>query len=181
MPLWVPPIPRYRPPGAGAGGRTPGGTGGGTGGPTPPGKPPRPGQPGGGGGGAAGELPWWQRDPPANWIEIGPVRRRKSVKLDASGNGSVQFEVFSANHRWLIYEVVVNVSGASPGTFPQVTLHVGSNSAGLSEGASWTGNQETFQGQIEMNAADDLSVDFTGGTPSQVATAIIEGVNYLWR
>jgi hypothetical protein len=120
---------------------------------------------------------------PAQWQEIGPVRCRGSAKLDASGNGQIYFTVYSANHRWLIYEVVVNVvTVLSPQVFPQVTLHIGGQAqAGLSEGASWNGNQETFQGQILMDACDDLTVDFAGGALNQVCTAIIEGTNYLWR
>lgn len=118
----------------------------------------------------------------ADWQEIGPVRRRGSVTLDASGNGQIYFYVYSANHRWVIYEVVVNAPLTAPQIFPQVTLHIGGvASQGLSEGASWAGGQETFQGQIEMTAGDDLTVDFTGGSSGVVMSAVIEGTNYLWR
>lgn len=119
---------------------------------------------------------------PAEWQEIGPVKRRASVKLDANGAGSVSFSVFSANHRWLIYEVVCKAAGNMPGIFPQVTLHIGGQAQdGLSEGGSWTGGQETFQGQVVMDACDDLSADFASGTAGTVVTVIINGVNYLWR
>jgi hypothetical protein len=171
MPLWVPPIPRWRPASPGQGP----GPGQGQG----PGKK-KPGQ--GQAGGFTGVLPWWESGPSADWREIGPVRRRASVTLAADGTGSIPFSVYSANHKWIIWEVVVNAGGATPAIYPQVTLHVGGQAqAGLSEGASWLGNQETFQGRIEMTAADDLSVDFAGGVAGTVMTAIIEGTNYLWR
>ena len=118
----------------------------------------------------------------ADWREIGPVRRRASVVLDANGNGSVSFDVYSANHKWELDSVVVNVSGALPTTFPQAVIYLGGQpAAGLSEGGTWLGGQETFQGQIIMTAADTLTIQFTAGTPGSTATAIIEGTNYLWR
>lgn len=118
----------------------------------------------------------------ADWREVGPVRRRASVTLDGSGNGAVTFDVWSANHKWILDTVVVNVTGATPILFPQCTLSVGGqNQSGLSEGATWAGNQETFRGSIEMGNADTLLVTFTGGSPGAVATAIVEGTNYLWR
>jgi hypothetical protein len=50
----------------------------------------------------------------------------------------------------------------------------------VSEGATWTGNQDVMRGQVEMTA-DDLSVVFTGGLAGSVATAVIEGDSYLMR
>ena len=117
-----------------------------------------------------------------SWREIGPVRRRASVVLDANGNGSVSFDVYSANHRWVLDSVVVSMSGAQPTTFPQAVIYNGGQvAAGLSEGGTWLGGQQTFQGNIEMTAADTLMVQFSSGTPGATATAIIEGTNYLWR
>jgi hypothetical protein len=118
----------------------------------------------------------------AGWKATGPVHRRASVKLDGSGNGSVSFDVWSANHLWAISSVIVNVSAATPGVFPQVTLHIGGQAVpGLSAGASWTGNQETFQGRLEIGAGDSLSVDFVSGAAGAIATAIIDGESFLWR
>jgi len=115
------------------------------------------------------------------WDRIGPVRRRASVKLDASGDGSVSFDVFTANSRWVIESVVCSASGATPALYPQAVLYVGGQQSGVSEGASWIGNQETFTGIIEMTGADTLTVAFSGGTSGTMMTVIIEGTNFLWR
>jgi hypothetical protein len=116
------------------------------------------------------------------WRYIGPVRRGQTCKLDASGNGSIIFSVFSANHKFELDSVVVKAAGATPVLYPQVTLYNGINMQdGRSQGASWLGGQVTFRGHIEMNNADDLTVGFASGTTGTVMTAVIEGSNYLWR
>ena len=118
----------------------------------------------------------------ADWLKIGPVRRGGRVTLDASGNGSIIFEVFSANHKWDIETVVIKAAGALPQIFPQVTLYNGINQTdGRSAGASWLGGQVTFRGHMEMNNADALTVGFASGKAGTVVTAVIEGTNYLWR
>jgi hypothetical protein len=117
----------------------------------------------------------------AEWVQQGTVRRRKSVTLDGSGNGTVSFGVdWSSNHKWVISSVIV-ATNQSPTTapYPTATVYVGGQQVGVSEGATWTGNQDTFSGVAEMTA-DDLNVAFTGGVPGSVATAIIEGDSYLW-
>jgi hypothetical protein len=117
----------------------------------------------------------------AEWVQQGTVRRRKSVTLDSNGNGTVSFGVdWSSNHKWVINSVIV-ATNQSPTTapYPTATVYVGGQQVGVSEGATWTGNQDTFSGVAEMTA-DDLNVAFTGGVPGSVATAIIEGDSYLW-
>lgn len=117
-----------------------------------------------------------------SWHYIGPVRRGIATKLDSSGNGSIVFTVFSANHKFDLESVVVKAAGAQPALFPTVTLYNGINQQDArSQGASWVGGQVTFRGHIEMNNADDLTVGFTKGAAGTVVTAIIEGKNYLWR
>ncbi len=115
------------------------------------------------------------------WIESGLVHRSGRVVLDGSGNGTITFDVQHANQRWLLESVVVSQSGASPGVFPQVTLNVGGSNQGNSQGASWFGNQETFQGSIDMTAGDTLTVQFATGTAGATCSAVIDGKNYLWR
>jgi len=115
-------------------------------------------------------------------LRIGPVRRRGSVTLDASGNGEVDFDVWSAWNEWEIHEVVVNTNqGRTNPPYPQATVYVGGVAQGHSEGGTWDGNQDTFVGKVTMTACDTLSVQFTGGLPGSIATAILEGTNYLWR
>lgn len=118
----------------------------------------------------------------ADWQRQGLVRRRKSVKLDGSGNGSVTFGVdWSSNHRWVISDVLVATDQASTtAPYPTATAYLGGQQVGLSEGATWTGNQDIMRGQIEMTA-DDLTVSFAGGVAGSTATAVIEGDSYLWR
>jgi len=116
------------------------------------------------------------------WREIGPVRRRASVTLDGSGNGSVSFDVWSANHKWVIDTVFCTTSQAQTvSPYPQVIAYVGGMQAGVASGASWVGNQTTLRGPQELTDADTLNVQFNGGAAGSVATVVIEGTNYLWR
>lgn len=118
----------------------------------------------------------------AEYVRIGTVRRRAAVKLDGSGNGTVTFDVtYSANHKWVISDVIVATDQASTtAPYPTATAYLGGQQVGVSEGATWTGNQDIMRGQIEMTA-DTLSVAFTGGVAGSTATAIIEGDSFLWR
>lgn len=116
-----------------------------------------------------------------DWVPTGSVRRRKSVTLDGNGNGTVTFGVdWSANHKWVITALIV-ATNQSPTTapYPTATAYLGGQQVGVMEGATWTGNQDTFLGETEMTC-DDLNVAFTGGVAGSVATAIIEGDSYLW-
>ena len=118
----------------------------------------------------------------ADWLPMGPVRRRASVTLDGSGNGSVSFDVYSANHKWIIDTVFCTTSQAQTvSPYPQVITYVGGMQSGVAEGASWVGNQTTLRGPQELTAADTLTVQFNGGVAASVATVVIEGTNYLWR
>lgn len=118
----------------------------------------------------------------ADWQRIGTVRRRGSVTLDSNGNGTITFGVtYSANHKWVISDVILSTNQSqTTAPYPTVTAYLGGQQAGVSEGATWTGNQDTMRGPIEMTAADDLTVAFTGGVAGSVGTAIIEGDSYLW-
>lgn len=121
-------------------------------------------------------------DRQATWHLIGPVRRGQRTVLDSSGNGTIVFDVFSANHKFELEHVVVKAQGAQPALFPTVTLYNGLNQQDArSQGGSWVGGQVTFRGHIEMNNADSLTVGFVQGQPGTVMTAVIEGKNFLWR
>ena len=118
----------------------------------------------------------------AGWQPAGDVRRRRAVTLDGSGNGSVDFDVYSANHKWIIDTVFCTTSQAQTvSPYPQVITYVGGVQAGVATGASWVGNQTTLRGPQELTAGDTLTVQFNGGVAGSVATVIIEGRNYLWR
>lgn len=118
----------------------------------------------------------------ADWVRQGSVRRRASVVLDGNGNGTLTFGVdYSSNHRWVISDIIVATSQSSTSPpYPTVTAYLGGQQVGVSEGATWTGNQDVLRGQIEMTL-DELSVAFTGGLAGTTATAIIEGDSFLWR
>jgi hypothetical protein len=118
----------------------------------------------------------------ADWIRQGIVRRRQSVTLDGNGNGTVTFGVsWSSNHRWVISDIIVATNqNPSVAPYPTATAYLGGQQVGVSEGATWTGNQDVMRGQVEMTA-DDLAVAFTGGLAGSVATAVIEGDSFLWR
>jgi hypothetical protein len=49
----------------------------------------------------------------------------------------------------------------------------------MADGATWTGNQDTFRGRFVMDAGTDLMVSFTGGVAGSVATVVVEGDNEL--
>ena len=118
----------------------------------------------------------------ADWQLTGLVRRRASITLDGSVNGSVSFDVWSANHKWIIDTMFCSTSQAQTvSPYPQVITYVGGMQTGVAEGASWIGNQTTLRGPQEIGAADTLTVQFNGGVAGSVATVVIEGRNYLWR
>lgn len=114
------------------------------------------------------------------WVEVGEYRRRLSVTLDGSGNGQVQFDVRSSNQRYKIRWVTVTTN-QSPNTapYPNVTIYEGTAQAGLSDGATWTGNQDTLSGQFIIDACTDMIAQFVGGVPGSIGTVTIEGVNEL--
>lgn len=118
----------------------------------------------------------------ADWIRQGIVRRRKAVTLDGSGNGSVTFGVdWSSNHKWVISDIVVATNQPqTTAPYPTATAYLGGQQVGVSEGATWTGNQDVMRGEVEMTC-DDLTVAFTGGLAGSVATAVLEGDSWLMR
>jgi hypothetical protein len=120
------------------------------------------------------------RYPGGDWAPVGEIRRRQSVTLDGSGNGAVTFTVWHANQRWVIEYVGVSTNQApTTAPYPTATVYEGPQQAGMSDGATWTGNQDTFRGRFVMDACTDLTVAFTGGVAGSAATVIIEGVNEL--
>lgn len=124
--------------------------------------------------------PHIDRYPGGDWVQVGEIRRRLSVTLDGSGNGAVIFNVRHGNQRWIIEYVTVSTS-QSPATapYPIATLYEGPQQAGMADGATWTGNQDTFRGRFVMDACTDLTVAFTGGIAGSVATVVIVGTNEL--
>jgi hypothetical protein len=120
------------------------------------------------------------RLPGGDWAAVGEIRRRASVTLDGSGNGSVNFDVRSSNQRYIIGFITVSTNQPSTtAPYPTATVYEGPQQAGMADGATWTGNQDVFRGRFVMDAGTDLTVAFTGGVAGSVATVVIEGVNEL--
>lgn len=118
-----------------------------------------------------------------DWQPSGQVRRQKSVILDGSGNGSVNFDVPSANHKWEIQSVHGATDQAqTTSPYPTVTVYLGGNQQiGQSSGATWVGSQFTLRGDAKMEPGMDLTAAAVGGVAGSRLTVIIEGNAYLWR
>lgn len=109
----------------------------------------------------------------------GQLHRAGQVTLDSSGNGVLTFDPSSARERWEVRSVVVTTNQAATATVVPVAT-VGKNtvvasqlSQGNNRGQSWAGNQDVFDGLVDISPADYLSVLFTAapGTASTVQTA----------
>jgi hypothetical protein len=104
------------------------------------------------------------------------------VVLDGSGNGSVNFDVPSANHKWVITDVIGATDQAqTTAPYPTVTAYLGNQQVGQSQGATWIGAQFTLHGTTVMEPGLDLAVAATGGLAGSRLTVIIEGEGFLWR
>lgn len=135
----------------------------------------------------------WQ--PPDHWTEVqSQLKKSGTVKLDASGHGTIYFDTDSARQRWVVNSIVVKTDQAfNAGTVPTVTIALNSNdistlSQGNQLGATWSGNQDTYQGEIDLGPCDFLSIIFsppTGQSGTSMSgvncTAIMTGVKYSRR
>lgn len=133
--------------------------------------------------------------PPDHWTETqAQLKKSGSVRLNASGQGAITFDPDTARQRWVVTTVIVKTDQQfNAGTVPTVTLGLNANSvATLSDanhrGSSWSGNQETWTGEIDVSSGDFLSVLFapppgqSGASLSGVTcSAVITGVKYNRR
>lgn len=133
--------------------------------------------------------------PPAHWVEQQlQLKKSGQVKLDANGNGTLYFTPDNARQRWVVTSVVVSTNQAATVTLtPVATLalnsnDIGSMSAGNQRGASWSGNQDTFTGNLDVGPCDNLSVIFSppsGQSPASlvgvIASAVVTGVKFTRR
>lgn len=133
--------------------------------------------------------------PPDHWTEV-PARLRKSLttQLDANGRGTVTFDTDHANQRWVITSVFVSTNQPSQSTLVPYatsalnTTDISQMSPGNQFGQSWTGNNDTFTGPIDVGPCDFYSVIWgppTGqsGAPlaGVIATAVVQGTKYTRR
>lgn len=133
--------------------------------------------------------------PPPHWTETqAQLKKSGTVTLDANGNGAITFDPSSARERWVVTSVVTSTNQAATATtVPTATIALNSTafstmSQGNQRGATWSGNQDQWDGEIEVSAMDFLSVLYSppaghSGAPlaGVIATAVITGVKYIRR
>lgn len=133
--------------------------------------------------------------PPEHWTETqAQLKKSGTVTLNAAGQGAITFDPDSARQRWVVSRIEVTTNQAfNAGTVPTVTVarnatDVTTMSDGNREGATWSGNQDTWSGAIDVGPCDYLSVIF-GPPTGQPGTslvgvlckAVITGVKYNRR
>ena len=133
--------------------------------------------------------------PPDHWSETqSQLKKSGSVTLNSAGQGAIYFDPDSARQRWVVNAIVVKTNQAfNAGTVPTVTVALNSNdvttmSDGNQRGQTWSGNQDTYTGEIDVGPADFLSVIFAppsgmAGTSLSgvICSAVITGVKYNRR
>lgn len=133
--------------------------------------------------------------PPDHWAEVsGGLRQSGSVKLDATGNGVIEFSVDNASQRWVITTVVTRTDQNAIATLVPYatgalnTYTVSTLSPSNTFGTTYSANNDTFGGAIDVSAVDTFVVLYypppgQDGTPlaGVRATAVIRGTYYTRR
>lgn len=136
--------------------------------------------------------------PPDSWTEVEhQLRQSGQVTLDSTGNGVLFFSPAGAHHRWVVRSVVVQTNQTANATTVPVaqlalnTTAISTMSQGNNKGASWSGNQDIFQGEMDVGPCDFLTVLFTpppGSSAAQIAvlagvigSAVISGQRFVRR
>lgn len=133
--------------------------------------------------------------PPSHWVETAAqLKKSGNATLDSGGNGVITFDPDSARQRWVVTQVIVNTNQAATATtVPVATLALNSTalstmSQGNQRGATWSANQDEWDGIVEVSACDFLSVLFSpppgqSGTPLSgvICTAVVTGTKYNRR
>ena len=133
--------------------------------------------------------------PPDHWGEIsGMLRKSGSVVLDATGNGAILFDVDNASQRWVVTSVVTQTNQpAIANLVPYATgalntYSVSTISPGNQFGTTYSGNNDTFGGSLDVSPTDTFVVLYypppgQDGTPlaGVRATAVIRGTYYTRR
>jgi hypothetical protein len=133
-----------------------------------------------------------------NFVELqGILKKSGQVTLNAAGNGVLIFDPDNARQRWEVESVVVSSDqDASATVVPVATVALNTAditvlSDGNNRGQSWSGNQDTFSGKIDVGSADFLTIAFSpppGSTPAQIAdltgvicSAVVTGSKFTRR
>jgi hypothetical protein len=133
--------------------------------------------------------------PPAHWVETqAQLKKSGQVTLDSTGQGTIFFTPDSARQRWVVNTVIVSTNQQfNAGTVPTAQIALNSNdvttmSDGNGRGSTWSGNQDSYTGEIDVGPCDNLSVIFAPPTGQSgtsmsgvICTAIVTGVKYTRR
>lgn len=113
----------------------------------------------------------------------GRLTQAGNVTLDGSGNGTVgPLGPWNSWNRWVVTSITVSTTQAATQTpYPTATIQVNGLTPAGSRGGTWTGNQDTWSGRIELGPADQVSIVFAGGVPGTIATARLDGTWYTRR
>ena len=128
-------------------------------------------------------------------VEVaGQLAASGTVTLSGSGNGVITLSPDNARQRWEVTSVVVSTNQAASATVvPVATVALNTPditvlSQGLNRGQSWSGNQDTFAGKVDVGPADTLCIGFSpaagqnGSVMSGViARAVVTGTKYTRR
>lgn len=107
------------------------------------------------------------------------LNKSGNVKLDGNGNGTVDLDVDNAWQRWEIDQIVVSTNQGSTQTpYPTAEVFAGPIAPVYSQGATWTGNQDTFRGRVDLDSGSELHVVWSGGIPGTVGTVRVHGKKY---
>lgn|SRR5438552_12273373 len=131
---------------------------------------------------------------PAQAKEIAAILKKSgTVTLTATG-GVLAFSPDHANQRWEVSSVVTSTDQAATATtIPVATLAINSPVLGLispgnQRGATYSGNQDTFAGTIDVGPCDELDVHYTpppgqSGIPlvGVKASVVVTGTKYTRR
>jgi len=122
------------------------------------------------------------------------LKKNMSVTLSSSGQGTIIFDPDNARQRWEVTYIVVSTNqNATATVIPVVTIALNTTSfsqmsQGNQRGASWSGNQDTWSGKIDLGSCDFLSILFTppaGNNGSAlsgvIASAIVTGTKFTRR
>lgn len=122
------------------------------------------------------------------------LRKSGAVTLNAAGNGVITFDPDNARQRWEVTAIVVTTNQAAAATVVPVataalnTADITVLSPGNNRGQSWSGNQDTFSGKVDVGPCDFLTVAFSpapGQSGSAIAgvicQAVITGTKYTRR
>lgn len=135
----------------------------------------------------------WQ--PPDHWTETqSQLKVSGQVTLNSAGKGYISFSPDNARQRWVVEQVVTTTNQAALSTtVPVATIALNSTdittmSPGNQRSATWSANQDTWQGAEDVGPCDFFSVLYSpppGSSPSALAgvicTAVITGTKYTRR